>query len=286
MTTFRRVLVTGAAGRLGSAVVAALAEKGVQATGLDRRPADGPDRMVVADATDQSGVDRAFEDVDAVIHAAALASPTLAPPVELFTSNSVSTFTVLEAAVRHGVRRIAFASSFSITGLPRGSQRPSFLPIDESSPLQIEDVYALTKQVDECSGRMLAAASGASITALRFPLLGSPDRELRAAVERYLVDEGSGAGDLWSYLDTRDAAAAMVRALERAQPGFRALYVAAPTTLAQRPTEDLLDRWLPGVPRGRVFPGRETPISTDAARAHLGFEPVHVLDPARLRERA
>ena len=53
--------------------------------------------------------------------------------------------------------------------------------------------------------------------------------------------------------------------------GAHALYLAAPETLSPYPTEDLLDRYLPDVPRRAPLPGRRVPIDTSAAAALLGF---------------
>jgi hypothetical protein len=79
---------------------------------------------------------------------------------------------------------------------------------------------------------------------------------------------------VWSYLDARDAARALVAALTPRVPGCHVLYVAAPETLAPQPTEWLLDRFHPGVPRPH-FPGRTVPIDLAPARDLLGFEAVH-----------
>lgn len=283
-----RVLVTGAAGRLGSAVVAELDRRGISVAALDRREVDGVPHATVGAVDDPDAVAAAIDGADAVIHTAALASPTLGTPPEVFRTNTLSTFTVLDAAAQRGIRRAVISSSFSITGLPRGGPdiRPPALPIDEDTSLQVRDVYALTKQVDEATGRMIAASSGMTVTALRFPLLGSPERELRAHAKAYRDDPGAGAADVWSYLDTRDAARAAVDALLADAPrepgpgmdrgGFAAWFVAAPNTLSAIPTEELLDRYLPGVPRRRRFPGTTVAIDVARAEAAFGFRAEHV----------
>lgn len=66
----------------------------------------------------------------------------------------------------------------------------------------------------------------------------------------------------------------MIAALTPATPGFHAVYVAAPETLAPQPTEWQLARFHPGVPRPS-FPGRAVPISLEPARELLRFGAIY-----------
>lgn len=81
--------------------------------------------------------------------------------------------------------------------------------------------------------------------------------------------------ELWSYLDDRDAARACLAGLTEAPEGCHVVGVAAPLTLSPYPTEDLLDRYLPGPPRRRRFPGRMSPVDTGRAMTLLGFQARH-----------
>jgi nucleoside-diphosphate-sugar epimerase len=285
-----RVLVTGAAGRLGSAVLRVLAAQGVAVTGLDRHePEDGesvsPDRFHTGSAGDADLVAKAMAGVDTVVHLAAIPAPHLGTPEDVFVGNASGTFVVLDQAARAGVRRAVIASSLSITGLPFAPRpaAPGYVPVDEAMPLQVADPYALSKQADEATAAMVARRDGMSVVALRFPKLGSP-RFLAPHAEEYRTDPGAGAHELWSYLDMRDAATACWLGLTAPVTGAHALYVAAPDTLSPYPTEDLLDRYLPGVPRRAPLPGRRVPIDTAAAAALLGFTATHLYEiaPAEL----
>src|SRR5262249_26274379 len=143
-------------------------------------------------------------------------------------------------------------------------------------PSNVADPYALSKQVDELTAAMAWRAYGLSVVALRLPYLGEPDGRLAARCDQVTADPAAGVPDLWSYLDYRDAAAACVAALTVAPPGCHVTGLSAPLTLSPHPTEALLARFLPEVPRRAAFPGRASLVDTSRARALLGFEAVHV----------
>jgi nucleoside-diphosphate-sugar epimerase len=275
-----RTLVTGAAGMLGRAVLDVLAARGIPATALVLDdPGDlSADRVVTGDAGDPEVVRRALAGVDAVIHLAAIPAPTLGTPMEVFGGNTRATFAVLTEAGHAGVRRAVIASSMSVLGLawaPRPLS-PAYLPVDEQLPLQVADPYALSKQTDEATAAMAWLRYGLSVTALRLPFLGGDDRLTQRLKEHTEAPE-RGAAELWSYLHTADAATACLLALTAPPPGAHTVFVVAPQTLAPYPTEELLDRFHPGVPRRTRFPGRAVPVALDAGRRLLGFTAATVL---------
>lgn len=270
-----RVLVTGAAGLIGRAVLDLLADRGIAATATDRAATDlAADRVFTGSAADLPP--EALADVDAVIHLAAIPAPDSDPDADLFAGNTRATFDVLDQAGRAGIRRVALASSYAICGLPfaRRPLRMPYLPIDTALPLQITDPYALSKQTDEATAAMMSRQYGMTTVALRFPFVGDHDR-LAAVAAQYAADPSAGAADVWSYLDVRDAARALVAALEPAAPGAHVLYPAAPETIAPDPTEDLVTTYHPDVPHP-PFPGRTVPIDLEPARALIGFTAAHV----------
>jgi nucleoside-diphosphate-sugar epimerase len=274
-----RVLVTGAAGLIGSATLDLLAVLGVPATALVLDDPGRPlpaDRLVVGDAGNPAVVARALRDVNAVIHLAAIPTPLHDPGERVFASNTAATFTVLDQAGQAGIRRAAIASSYAVCGLPFAAYPLTmpYLPVDTGLPLQITDPYALSKRVDEETAAMIHRRYGITVVALRLPFVADAAARLPQAAARYAEDPATGAADVWCYLDARDAARAMVAALDPARPGHHVVYVAAPETLAPYPTEQLLDRFHPGVPRP-PFPGRTVPIDLDPARKLLDFTAEH-----------
>ena len=280
-----RVLVTGAAGRLGSAVLRVLAAQGASVVGLDRHDPGTVETFFTGSASDVDLVAKAVTGVDAVIHLAAIPSPEHGTPEEVFVGNAAATFVVLDQAARAGVKKAVIASSLSITGLPFAPHpaAPDYVPIDEAMPLQAADPYALSKQADEATAAMVARRDGMSVVALRFPKLGTPEF-LAGYAREYRDEPGAGAHEVWSYLDMRDAATACWLGLAVSVSGAHPLYVAASETLSPYPTDELLARYLPHVPRRRALSGRAVPIDTSAATELLGFTPEHLFDitPAEL----
>jgi nucleoside-diphosphate-sugar epimerase len=277
-----RVLVTGAAGRIGRAVLDTLAAAGIAVHALVLEdPGDlAAEAVFTGSAADPSVVRASLRGVDGVIHLAALATPEHAAPLEVFGGNACATFAVLDEAGRAGVPRAVIASSLSITGLPfaRTLLHPAYLPVDVELPAQVEDPYALSKQADELTATMVARRYGIGVVALRYPFVGGLDERLPGFAARAAEQPELGARDLWSYLETRDAARAALLALDAETPGAQAVYVAAPRTLVPYSTVELLDRFHPDVPRRAEFPGRTVPIDLDPARQLLGFTAEFELD--------
>jgi nucleoside-diphosphate-sugar epimerase len=275
-----RVLVTGAGGMLGRAVLAHLAAAGTPVTALVLEPGQKveADRVVLGDARDVAAVRKALDGAAAVVHLAAIPSPEHHPGEEVFGNNALGTFTVLEQAGLAGLTRAVIASSYSVTGLPFAPRRrvPAYLPVDESLPVRAEDPYALSKQVDEATAAMMWWRHGLSVLALRFPFLGGTER-LAARAAGYARDPAKGARELWSYLDLRDAARACELALHAADSGYQVIGLAAPLTLAPYPTAALLDAYLPDVPRRMAFPGRRVPLDLGRAEQLLSFRAEHEL---------
>ncbi|MEV6103865.1 NAD(P)-dependent oxidoreductase [Streptomyces sp. NPDC051940] len=277
-----RVLVTGAAGRIGRAVLDRLAAEGVEAHALVLQdPGDLPARLTVTgDAASAVAVRHALSGVDAVIHLAAIPTPQRHAPHEVFAVNTLSTFTVLEEAGLAGVRRVALAGSWGATGLPWTADpepHPAYVPVDAALPAQVADPYGLSKQVDEVTAAAMARRHGMSVVCLRYPYIGGFDERLRAHAAAVEADPAIGARDLWTYLEVRDAARAALLALSVDAPGAHVVHLCAPETLVTHPTADLMARYHPGTEIRRPLPGRTAPVDLSAAEELLGFRAQFVL---------
>lgn len=269
-----RILVTGAAGDVGSQVVRELLQHGHQVDALvlpGQSPPEGVDQVHAGDCTDPSVVARACAGIEGVAHLAAIPAP-IRPPDEVFGTNTRATHAVLEAAGAAGVRRAVIAASVSVIGLAFGRRhlRPAYLPLDEDHPVLAEDPYALSKQVDELTAAMMHRRWGLDVLALRMPFVGSGER-LAQRVTQGNQDPGSLTNDLWGYLHTEDAAAAFRVGLEASLSGCHVANVAAPDTVCDLSTEELLSRFLPEVPLRRRIIGRRTVLSLDRAEVLLGW---------------
>jgi nucleoside-diphosphate-sugar epimerase len=107
------------------------------------------------------------------------------------------------------------------------------------------------------------------------PLMVTPDdaARLREWSREHAAD---GARDGWGWLDVRDGAECFRLALVGTYAGAHVVQVAAPTTLQELPTAELLARYAPNVPVHGTFADHSVPIDTSMARDLLGFEPRHL----------
>jgi UDP-glucose 4-epimerase len=117
-----KVVVTGSRGKVGQAATQALVDAGHDVLGVDLvRPVFDagvvvPGRYQMADLTDAGSAYAVVAGADAVVHIAAIPQPTGNPPHVVFQTNLMSTFNLIEAAVRFGVTRFVNISSESIVG--------------------------------------------------------------------------------------------------------------------------------------------------------------------------
>ncbi|MGI9433965.1 MAG: NAD-dependent epimerase/dehydratase family protein [Geminicoccaceae bacterium] len=142
------IVVTGSAGRIGSAAVEALISIGHEVIGLDRRASGRANKAVfekIASLDDAPVVSEAMQGVDVVLHLGAFMSWKAEDRDEMFRSNVDGTRILLEAAAAAGVKRFVFASSGEV--YPENT--PKSQPITEDHPLCPNSPYGLTKLLGE-----------------------------------------------------------------------------------------------------------------------------------------
>jgi UDP-glucose 4-epimerase len=165
------VLVTGGAGYVGSHIVRRLRAEGRPVVVMDdltegHRAAAGDARLVEADFGDRLALDEMLGrgKVSFVVHMAAscLVGESMSDPAKYYANNVVRSLTLLDAAVRHGVRGIVFSSSAAVYGEPRQ------VPIREDHPLDPTNAYGETKLAFERALRWFHAAHGIRSASLRY----------------------------------------------------------------------------------------------------------------------
>jgi len=293
-----RVLITGAAGFIGSHLAGRLLARGDEVVGLDnlndyydpaikRRnvAALGRDfRLETGDIRDRARVAQVFREgrFEAVVHLAAMAGvrPSLADPVLYHDVNCTGTAILLAAARDASVGRFVFGSSSSVYG---GNPKVPFHEDDDvGRPVS---PYAATKRANELTCHAFAHLYGMDIAALRFFTVYGPRQRPEMAIHKFvrlierdeplpLFGDGRSERD-YTYVD--DILDGVVKALDRSRGyriynlgesrtiSLRALVEAIGTATGRKPRVD----WQP------EQPGDVPRTFADIARAReeLGYAP-------------
>jgi len=210
---------------------------------------------------------------DALVHLAAIPAPGIVSDVATFHNNMLCTFNVFQAARRTNIRNIVYASSETVLGLPF-DQPPPYIPVDEDYPARPESVYSLVKHLEEQMAiELVRWDPGLKIIALRFSNVMDPGDY--AEFPSFQADASLRRWNLWGYLDGRDGAQAVLRALEFDTPGFDRFIIAAADTVMSRSNAELVAEVFPKVPTTRDLGGHDTLLSIEKARRVLGYAPQH-----------
>jgi uronate dehydrogenase len=162
-TSLGTVVITGAAGRIGSMVRAGLRGQAQRLVLLDRvgLAAQSPAEEVrQVDLRDAEAVAAALAGANAVVHLGGV--PDEAPLPDLLEGNVLATHHVLEGARRHGVRRVVLASSNRLTGF-----YPTTTTVTPEMPPRPDGLYGVSKVAVEALGRLYADKFGLSVVCLR-----------------------------------------------------------------------------------------------------------------------
>jgi uronate dehydrogenase len=171
----RRILLTGAAGAIATAVrpeLRSLADEVVLTDRADVADLDPRERFVCADLADPAPWGELAAGCDAVLHLGAV--PDEAAFDVLAGPNLHGAFHVLDAARRAGVRRVVLASSGRATGFYRVGER-----LDGDATPRPDGLYAATKAFAEALGRMYADRFGLEVVALRIGTFEERPRTVR-----------------------------------------------------------------------------------------------------------
>ncbi|GAA2167932.1 nucleoside-diphosphate-sugar epimerase [Humibacillus xanthopallidus] len=286
-----RIFFTGGSGKAGKHVAPFLAEQGHQVTNADLVRLGHPDvadlRVDLTDIGETysalAGLAR-FDELelaakpayDAVVHFAAVPAILLTSEAKTYATNVLSTYNVLEAATRLGIRKVIFASSETTYGVcfAQGERRPVYVPVDEEHPTVPEDSYAMSKVANEVTARSFQARTGADIYGLRINNVIEP-HEYVELFPAFLADPALRRRNIFAYIDTRDLGLMVQRCLEVDGLGYEVFNVANADLSVAATTDEVRERFYAGVELRRPMGRDETFYSIDKARRLLGYEPQH-----------
>jgi nucleoside-diphosphate-sugar epimerase len=277
------IAVTGSTGSAdrgaGPAVARHLIEAGYAVRKLDWRVLDVTDRdFRKVDLTHYGDTFAALAGCDAVVHLAAQAEPDFDhfTGAERFHNNALSTFNVFQAAAELGMEKIVWGSSETVLGFPFDRVAPTLLPTDDERPPVPENAYAMAKTVCEDLARHMNRRYSIPILGLRFSNIhyDNPEHPTRYdIIPDYWKNPRSRMFNLWGYVDVRDVAQAVQKALESPITGAEVFTIAAADTIMRQANRELLDAVFPDC---RLKPGtsdHETLIGISKAREMLGYAP-------------
>ena len=284
------VLVTGASGHLGEALVRELGRKGEKVRGVDVLPSAFTSD--VGSITDREFVRRCLTGVRAVLHAATLHKPHVATHTrqEFVDVNVTGTLNLLEEAQAAGVRAFVFTSTTSVFGdalsPPEGA--PAAWITDEVSPVP-KNIYGVTKLAAENLCSLMHRLYGLPVVVLRTSRFFPEDDDDRAMRSAYAGANAKANELLFRRVDIEDAVDAHLLAMERAGDiGFGKYIISATTPFLREDSAELrcdapsvVSRRAPGYAETygrmgwRMFPSIDRVYDNASARAELGWRPRH-----------
>ena len=301
------VIVTGAAGFIGSHTCERLVAAGHRVTGIDafdgylypaevkhrnaaelaRLPADRF-QLITADICDREAMARAIgADVDVVCHLAALAGvrPSLAEPLRYLRTNIEGTGVIIERMRALGLKRLVFASSSSVYGIRSEAEIVAFREDDPC--LAPASPYAATKRMNELQLSTYRDLFGIGVFALRFFTVYGPRQRPDMAIAKFVdavargqsitvFGDGTSRRD-YTFID--DIVSGVVAAIEHIAPGRYEIYNLGGTqTVSLGELVQIIERVVGKsaiIERRPLQPG-DVPVTyanVDRAREAFGYTP-------------
>ncbi|MFT6073935.1 MAG: nucleoside-diphosphate-sugar epimerase [Yoonia sp.] len=286
-----RVFFTGGSGKAGKHAITHLQGQGHHIVNADRAPSglDVSELFIdLCDAGQVIGAMSQFADFpeleagtgvpkyDAVVHFAAVPRVMIGTDGECFRQNTLSTYNVIEAAVKLGIPKVIFASSETTYAVcfADGELKPDYVPIDEDHPTVPHDSYAMSKVCNEVTGRSFQTRSGADIYGLRINNVIEP-YEYAQNFPAYMKDPASRRRNIFAYIDARDLGHMVDCCLKTDGLGYQVFNVANDDMSVGLTSDEVIAQFYQGVPVKRAMRPDETFYANDKAKQMVGFAPKH-----------
>ncbi|KAI4608460.1 hypothetical protein J4E80_009084 [Alternaria sp. BMP 0032] len=287
----KRIVFTGGSGVAGRHVIEKLLTFGHEILNVDATPLDNPNvHTLKADLTDGA---QAFNSLschfkisepfmepvktpDAVVHFAGIPQPMRLPDNETYRINTLSSYNVIEAACKLGVKKIILASSITTYGITYAEGNVSYphFPLTEISPTSPMDVYATSKLCMETTAASFARRfPSVDIYCLRISAVIEPENHAKK-FSAYLTRPRDFKVHAWSYTDSRDLGNMVQCCLKTDGLGFQ-IFNAVNDEITVPEEEGSSGEWLrKACPETEVLAGlrgRESPVCNAKMKELLGF---------------
>lgn len=280
-----KILLTGIAGRVGRFVARELVERGHSVLGIDVRPLPLEDRhesidLRYADIGDPLTMLSIMEGCDAVIHTAAYPTAHGRTSADVFRNNAQGTQNILDAAVAQDVKRVVITSSIGALGFsfPKHPCVLDYFPVDANYPRRPQDIYGLTKLINEESAAAATRLNGISTIILRPPAV----MDLEFAAKQGWLGRMSQRNserrenDLWAYIDSRDLAVFYCRSVESELTGHQVFFTMADDLLNQLTVRELIEKFFPDRVADIEKLTGNTFYDLRPAEEAFGYKPIHL----------
>ena len=286
-----RVFFTGGSGKAGKWAIRHLLEQGHHVVNIDQVPSglNCPELLVdLCDAGQVIGAMSQFIEgaeldtgngvpsYDAVVHFAAIPRVMIGTDGECFRQNTLSTYNVLEAAVKLGVPKVIFASSETTYAIcfADGELKPDFVPIDETHPTVPHDSYAMSKVCNEMTARSFQARTGNDFYGLRINNVIEP-HEYAEMFPAFVENPALRRRNIFAYIDARDLGHMVDCCLKADGLGYEVFNVSNDDLSVGLTSGQVIEQFYQGVEVRSDMGENETFFSNKKAKNLVGFQPKH-----------